>query len=201
MLVRSGEMNDIRHGMADYYTIIAKAVGGLDPNTGSARRRLYDRARVALVAEMRSTRNALDESDILAAQRSLEEAIGKIEADAERDEYAAEAADAPLTYLPRGHVVEVPYPPANQNGKQHGNPLRRLWTQVFRIQVFRRAHSPGQPLFGGRGETLLRHFPDQRHSGPGRDTWMTDLLARASREEEDDADRGFATPREVRRIP
>jgi hypothetical protein len=56
--------------MADYYTIIAKAVDGLDPNTGAARRRLYDRARVALVAEMRSARNGLDESDILAAQRS-----------------------------------------------------------------------------------------------------------------------------------
>ena len=72
--------------MADYYTIIAKAVDGLDPNTGAARRRLYDRARVALVAEMRSARNGLDESDILAAQRSLEAAIGKIEADAEADE-------------------------------------------------------------------------------------------------------------------
>ena len=120
MLVRSFEMNDIHHGMADYYTIIAKAVGGLDPNTGAARRRLYDRARVALVAEMRSARNALDKSDIVAAQRSLEEAIGQIEADAEPDEPTAEAADAPLTYLPRGRVVEVPYPPANQNGKHHG---------------------------------------------------------------------------------
>jgi hypothetical protein len=196
MLVIRREMNDIHHGMADYYTIIAKAVGGLDPNTGAARRRLYDRARVALVAEMRSARNALDESDILAAQRSLEEAIGQIEADAEPDEPTADAADAPLTYLPRGRVAEVPYPPANQNGKHPGNPLRRLWTQVFR-----RAgdHPHGHGSFGGRGETLLRHFPDQRHSGPGRDTWLTDLLARASREEEDDDDRDFAPPREVRR--
>jgi nitrite reductase/ring-hydroxylating ferredoxin subunit len=68
--------------MADYYSIIARAVGGLDPNTGAARRRLYDRARVALVAEMRSAENALDEADILVAQASLERAILKIEADA-----------------------------------------------------------------------------------------------------------------------
>src|ERR1700729_3960624 len=103
--------------MADYYTIIAKAVDGLDPNTGAARRRLYERARVALVAEMRSAHNGLDESDILAAQRSLEAAIGKIEADAEAkaDERIDQAADTPLTYLPRGGVVEAPYPPANQN--------------------------------------------------------------------------------------
>jgi hypothetical protein len=194
MLVRSCEMNDIHCGMADYYTIIAKAVGGLDPNTGAARRRLYDRARVALVAEMRSARNALDESDIVAAQRSLEEAIGQIEVDAEPDE--PEVADAPLTYLPRGRVVEVPYPPANQNGKHHGNPLRRLWTQVFR-RAGDHLHANGS--FRGHGETLLRHFPDQRHSGPGRDTWLTDLLARASREEDDEDDRDFAPPREVRR--
>ena len=122
MLVTSRKMNDIRHGMADYYTIIAKAVGGLDPNTGAARRRLYDRARVALVAEMRSARNGLDESDILAAQRSLEEAIGKMEADVESDECTGEDADAPLTYLPRGGVVEAPYPPANQNGEQPRSP-------------------------------------------------------------------------------
>jgi hypothetical protein len=182
--------------MADYYTIIAKAVGGLDPNTGEARRRLYDRARVALVAEMRSARNALDECDILAAQRSLEEAIGKIEADVEADECTGEDADAPLTYLPRGRVVEVPYPPANQNGERRHSPLKRLWTQVFRRNG-ERAHGHGS--LGGRGEALLGRFPDPSRSGPGRDTWLTDLLARASREEDEDDDRDFAPPPEVRR--
>ena len=123
--------------MADYYTIIAKAVGGLDPNTGTARQRLYDRARVALVAEMRSARNALDESDILAAQRSLEEAIGRIEADIEPEEPADQPADLRLANLPRG-VVEPPYPPANQNGEQQ-HPAKRgqnstlsLWHIRFR---------------------------------------------------------------------
>jgi hypothetical protein len=189
-------MNDIRHGMADYYTIIAKAVDGLDPNTGAARRRLYDRARVALVAEMRSARNALDESDIVAAQRSLEEAIGRIEADAETEGRTDQAIDTPLTYLPRGGVVKAPYPPANQNGEQQRSPLRRLWTQVFR----RAGDRPnGHGSLRARGETLLRNFSDQRHSGPGRDTWLTDLLARASREEDQDDDRDFAPPREVRR--
>ena len=31
--------------MADYYSILAKAVNALDPNTGTARQRLYQRAR------------------------------------------------------------------------------------------------------------------------------------------------------------
>jgi hypothetical protein len=204
MLVTSRKMNDIRHGMADYYTIIAKAVGGLDPNTGAARRRLYDRARVALVAEMRSARNALHESDILAAQRSLEEAIGKIEADAEPDGGTDQPIDMPLTYLPRGGGAKAPYPPANQNGERRG-PLKRLWTQRLWTQrlwtqMFRRAgdRAHGHGALAG-GEALLGRFPDQRHSGPGRDTWLKDLLARASREEDEDDDRDFAPPREVRR--
>ena len=193
-------MNDIRHGMADYYTIIAKAVGGLDPNTGAARRRLYDRARVALVAEMRSVRNALDEADILAAQRSLEEAIGKIEADAEPDEDTEQAPDKPLAYLPRNGVVNLPYPPANQNGEQRRSPLRRLWTQVSWTQVFRRSadRAGGNERLGGRDAALTSRFPVETHCGQVRDTWLTDLLARASREDEDD-DQDFAPTRAVRR--
>jgi hypothetical protein len=69
--------------MADYYSIMTSAVRALDQNTGEARRRLYDRARAALIAEMHSA--GLDILDIMAAQMSLEEAIGKIEADAEPD--------------------------------------------------------------------------------------------------------------------
>ena len=38
-------------GMADYYSLIAKAVGALDLNTEKARRRLYERARTALRSE------------------------------------------------------------------------------------------------------------------------------------------------------
>ena len=39
--------------MADYYPLIAKAVNGLEKSTGEARRALYDRARTALLAQLR----------------------------------------------------------------------------------------------------------------------------------------------------
>ena len=38
--------------MADYYPLIARAVAGLEKNTGDARRVLYERARAALVAQV-----------------------------------------------------------------------------------------------------------------------------------------------------
>jgi hypothetical protein len=76
---------------------MAKAVGALHPNTGDARRRLYERARTALFTELRRA----DPSDIMAAQMLLELAIGEVEADAQRDERARQAMDAPsMTWPP-----------------------------------------------------------------------------------------------------
>ena len=70
--------------MADYYPLIARAVAGLDKNTGEIRRALYERARTALVAQLRSVDPPLNESDITRERLALEEAIRKVETDASR---------------------------------------------------------------------------------------------------------------------
>jgi hypothetical protein len=48
----------------DYYSLIARAVEGLDTSTGECRRALYERARNALVAQLRSNEPAPLEADI-----------------------------------------------------------------------------------------------------------------------------------------
>ena len=68
--------------MADYYPLIARAVGNLDKNTGENRRALYDRARAALVSQLRGVQPALNETDITRERLGLEEAIRKVEAEA-----------------------------------------------------------------------------------------------------------------------
>ena len=68
--------------MADYTPLIARAVEGLERNTGENRRVLYERARSALVAQLRSIEPALDEGDITSERLALEDAIRKVEADA-----------------------------------------------------------------------------------------------------------------------
>jgi len=68
--------------MADYYPLIARAVGGLEKNSGENRRALYDRARTALVSQLRGVEPALDETDITRERLALEEAIRKVEAEA-----------------------------------------------------------------------------------------------------------------------
>lgn len=70
--------------MADYHPLIARAVAGLDKNTGENRRALYERARTALVAQLRGVVPALDESEITRERLALEEAIRKVEAEAAR---------------------------------------------------------------------------------------------------------------------
>ena len=70
--------------MADYYPLIAKAVSGLEKSTGEARRALYDRARTALLAQLRGVEPALSEPDITRERLALEEAIRKVEAEAAR---------------------------------------------------------------------------------------------------------------------
>jgi len=70
--------------MTDYQPLIARAVEGLGKSTGEARRALYERARSALVAQLRGMDPPLSESDITRERLGLEEAIRKVEADAAR---------------------------------------------------------------------------------------------------------------------
>src|SRR3954451_8348639 len=73
--------------MADYHPLIARAVAGLEKNTGDARRIVYERARTALVAQLRGVTPALSESDVTREQLALEEAVRKVEAESARQNW------------------------------------------------------------------------------------------------------------------
>lgn len=69
--------------MADYYPLIARAIAGLDPSApGESRRALYERARAALIQQLRSVQPPLSESEITRERLSLEEAVRKVESEA-----------------------------------------------------------------------------------------------------------------------
>jgi hypothetical protein len=70
--------------MTDYHPLIARAVEGLDKSSGEARRALYERARTALVTQLRAVEPPLSESEITKERLALEDAIRKVEADAAR---------------------------------------------------------------------------------------------------------------------
>jgi hypothetical protein len=89
--------------MADYHPLISRAVTGLESNTGENRRVLYERARAALVNQLRSVDPPLEESDITRERLALEEAIRKVEADATKHAWPDEQAGAPQErpFVPR----------------------------------------------------------------------------------------------------
>jgi hypothetical protein len=93
--------------MADYHPLIARAVAGLDKNTGENRRALYERARTALVAQLRGVVPALEESEITRERLALEEAIRKVEAESAR--HARETARP--TFIKRAEAPKREEPP------------------------------------------------------------------------------------------
>ena len=84
--------------MTDYHPLIARAVEGLDRSTGEARRALYERARNALVAQLRS--NQISEADINKERLALEKAIRKVEAEAARKSRSESRSDPRATTPP-----------------------------------------------------------------------------------------------------
>lgn len=86
--------------MADYYPLIARAVEGLEHNTGENRRVLYERARNALLKQLRGVEPPLDEADITRERLALEEAIRKVESEAATAESAKAPSSAPAPSAP-----------------------------------------------------------------------------------------------------
>ena len=65
--------------MADYYPLIARAIAGLDPSApGEQRRALYERARTALISQLRGVQPALSEAEITRERLALEDAVRRV---------------------------------------------------------------------------------------------------------------------------
>lgn len=82
--------------MADFYPILARAVAGLPETSPEARRAIYDRARTALVAQLRGLDPPLSEAEIMRERLSLDEAVARIEADYDEAPAPPPASDGPV---------------------------------------------------------------------------------------------------------
>jgi hypothetical protein len=66
--------------MADYYSVLARAVVNLETEDGAAREELYERARSIIIAELRKQNPRISALAITREQGALEAAIRKLEA-------------------------------------------------------------------------------------------------------------------------
>jgi hypothetical protein len=190
--------------MADYYSILARAVSGLDPNTPAARRRLYERARSALVSEMQNVDPPIPRSEIIVAQMALDTAIGQVEADACL--LALEKSGERVEWDLEPTVPESDEPVEEYLGPYQGaqpNPVAPASLIPTRVAMPRQP--PANQNLDRRGSRygirrLLRwrstHSEISEEEEAGRNTWLTELLERAS-DEGDQEFQSFA-PRQPR---
>jgi len=86
--------------MADYYPLIARAVQGLSDPSPQARQSVYDRARGALLEQLRSLDPPLSTDEIERESLSLDDAIMRVEAD-----YAPPAPEPALAGTAPGPIA------------------------------------------------------------------------------------------------
>jgi hypothetical protein len=136
--------------MADYYPLISRAVAALEKNNGENRRAIYERARQALLAQLRGVTPALEESDITRERLALEESIRKVEAESARQfvEASRQMSAAKLRQSrqwdepskvgppearpaePRRYVSPPPQAPQESAPAAPQEPTRRMWSPV-----------------------------------------------------------------------
>lgn len=86
--------------MADYYPLLARALEALPDRTPAMRRAVYERARNALVTQLRSIEPPLSESDIDVERKALDAAITRLEASYDVPAPANDAATPPAPPAP-----------------------------------------------------------------------------------------------------
>ena len=98
--------------MADYHAILKRAIGALPEPTGEARRAVYEKARAALVTQLKSFDPPLSASEITQQRLQLEDAIRRVEGEAAKG-ILAQSLNRAVTgaTAPTGLTSSRPAPP------------------------------------------------------------------------------------------
>ncbi len=96
--------------MADYYPLLVRAISSLPQKTGESRRAVYDRARTALMRQLRGVDPPLPEGEITRERMGLEEAIRRVEAEFAQQDNTPEPDDEDEAF--EDEEAAPPPPPA-----------------------------------------------------------------------------------------
>src|SRR3954468_9657089 len=81
--------------MADYKELLRRAVDALPENNGAARRAVYEKARAALVGQLRAINPPLPARDITTHRLQLEDCIRQVEQEASEANIAGMGSEPP----------------------------------------------------------------------------------------------------------
>src|SRR6187402_3299133 len=102
--------------MADYKELLRKAISALPENNGAARRAVYEKARSALVGQLRAITPPLPARDITQHRLQLEDCIRQVE---------QEASEAVITLGRESAAMRIPTaPPAVEQRPRVIEPVR-----------------------------------------------------------------------------
>ncbi len=129
--------------MADYYPLLARAVAALPNSTRDTRAAIYERARKALLGQLRSLDPPVSEEHLQNESDALDSAIARLEAELAQEPAPAPSAAAPVKAAPPPR----PVPPPPSQGAAHRPcqllrlprpPRRRLRPAAFARRLRRR---------------------------------------------------------------
>ncbi len=126
--------------MAEYYAVLSKAVAGLDVSTPESRRAVYDKARNALIGQLKAIDPPLPTAEISRQRLELEEAIRRVERETSSVPAGAPvrvARPAPAEPVVATAAPATPPPPPSQSAPSQAAPasLRRSPQDVFRRAI------------------------------------------------------------------
>lgn len=96
--------------MADYYPLLARALDALPDRTPALRKAVYDRARSALIGQLRTLDPPVPDADIELERQALDAAIGRLEAEYGTTPAPPAEAPAPMPAEPKPAVNAEPNP-------------------------------------------------------------------------------------------
>ncbi len=98
--------------MADYYSLLARKVASLEQSTPQSRKAIYDVARKALLNQLRSIKPPIAEEVIAAEEHALDEAVARVEAEAEVQALPKASPEKPDPESPAPPAPEASAEPA-----------------------------------------------------------------------------------------
>src|ERR1051326_4778350 len=116
--------------MAEYYAVLSKAISGLTNTAPETRRAVYDKARSALVSQLKAIEPPLATTEISRQRLELEEAIRRVEREIQSG--TMPAPPRPAITLPSGQA-----PPVRSAGGDgsNGDGGRRTPQDIFRQAI------------------------------------------------------------------
>ena len=108
--------------MAEYYAVLSKAVAGLEANSADARRAVYDKARNALIGQLKAIDPPLPTAEISRQRLELEEAIRRVERETSSSSPAARSSatrsgEARCRTAPPRQIAAGCLPPRHPGGR------------------------------------------------------------------------------------